>query len=335
MKTFHFSFSEIDSERSFGQLASSIQASISNNNIIIPANHGKGSICKLKFEEGLYTRAWALTLKNDIVFNKTPDLTGTGKQFHIIYLFNPEVILHNNPLLGKKWKAAGAVNMFFFSNDANVQFEVAANSTLDAVDISVTAQWLSSAFGEAGPLYTSFISQLSNKPSPTVFFEASTAFDYNIMSELHESMRLSTGNPLHQKAVVLSLLSNFFDRVVNRSANEVLRHNVFHYDKMIEVKRIINSHLLNSLPGIDSIAKDVALSTSTLKRHFKLMFQKGIYEYYLEQKMNLAKQILYEKPLSVNEVAAMLGYEKASNFIEIFKKHFGFSPGSIRRRMAG
>ena len=101
---------------------------------------------------------------------------------------------------------------------------------------------------------------------------------------------------------------------------------------MLEVEKILITHLQKTLPSIEIIAREVVLSESTLKRHFKLMFGKSIYEYYLGMKMDLAKRMLLEKPLSVNEVATMLDYEKVSNFIEMFKKHHGFSPGSIRKK---
>ena len=80
------------------------------------------------------------------------------------------------------------------------------------------------------------------------------------------------------------------------------------------------------------IAKMVALSESTLKRYFKLIYGKSVYEYYLNKKMDMARMIMLQKPYSVNEIAELMGYEKVSHFIEIFKKHHGCSPGTIKRK---
>lgn len=101
--------------------------------------------------------------------------------------------------------------------------------------------------------------------------------------------------------------------------------------KNAEVERIIADHLHTSLPEIDAIARQVAMSRSSLKRYFKSVFKKNVYEYYLGLKMELARQMLVEKALSVNEVASMLGYEKVSHFILMFRKHYGVSPGSIKK----
>ena len=64
------------------------------------------------------------------------------------------------------------------------------------------------------------------------------------------------------------------------------------------------------------------------------MFGKSIYECYLEKKMDYAKRLLLEKPLTVKEVAYRLGYEKTSNFIHIFKKFHTYSPGHLKKNIA-
>ena len=136
------------------------------------------------------------------------------------------------------------------------------------------------------------------------------------------------------KAKVFSLVADFFSMIFDHSAKEVLESRVIHHEKMMEVEYFLKQHLETTLPDISSIARTMALSVSTLKRHFKLMFGKSIYEYYLEMKMEHARQLLTDRNLSVNEVANMLEYEKVSCFIDIFKKHHGYSPGMIRKKTA-
>lgn len=75
----------------------------------------------------------------------------------------------------------------------------------------------------------------------------------------------------------------------------------------------------------------MALSESTLKRNFKMLYGTSIYEYYLRKKMQKARQLFTEKAIPVKEVAYMLGYEKVSNFIQMFKKHHNLSPGRLKK----
>src|SRR6185503_16309877 len=127
------------------------------------------------------------------------------------------------------------------------------------------------------------------------------------------------------KGGALSLVYDFFNRISSQIQRNPPESKIVHYDKMLATEKILLDHLQKSLPSIESIAKQVALSESTLKRHFKLMFGQSIYEYYLQMKMDYAKRMLIEKPLSVSEVATILQYEKVSNFIDMFRKHHGFS----------
>lgn len=105
-----------------------------------------------------------------------------------------------------------------------------------------------------------------------------------------------------------------------------------HIEKLMKVKQVLLDHLNMPLPNLSQIAVQVTLSESTLKRHFKNVFGKSVYDYYLEKKMEYAKQILSDEPLTVNEIAERLGYEKVSNFIGIFKKRYGVSPGNIKKK---
>ncbi|MEP7376023.1 MAG: AraC family transcriptional regulator [Chitinophagaceae bacterium] len=117
-----------------------------------------------------------------------------------------------------------------------------------------------------------------------------------------------------------------------KSPEESEDSSILHYEKMKAVEKILIEHISGKLPGVTQIAKATALSESSLKRHFKLMYAAGLYEYFLELKMKFAKIKLVEKKLPVKEVAYMIGYEKTSCFIRMFKKHYQSSPGVLPNR---
>ncbi|HEY4060883.1 MAG TPA: AraC family transcriptional regulator [Puia sp.] len=104
----------------------------------------------------------------------------------------------------------------------------------------------------------------------------------------------------------------------------------WHLQTIRQVEQRLLQNLENRLPSQKELAKEFALSESTLKRHFKVVYGKTLYEYYLGKKMELAKRLLQEGKTSVSETAYKLGYEKVSAFIIIFKKHHGVLPGSLK-----
>jgi AraC-like DNA-binding protein len=333
MNKIQIHFSEIDSDTSFSQLAQSLGSKLIDGITQIPADNGSGIIKKIKFEEGLYMRVWDINLNKTIILSKASDpFAATEKIFNIACVLTPDTLLIRNRALEKEFNVQGGMNILLFSNDAAMDFEIPAGNILRAIDISVTSLWLINAFKDADLLFVLFISQLNENPDPIVVFESTSAIEYRTLSDLHTAALSELKSPLHIKARALSFVSDFFSKIFRSASEEISKSNIFHYAKMLEVEKILIAHLQKTLPSIEIIAREVALSESTLKRHFKLMFGKSIYEYYLEMKMDLAKRLLLEKPLSVNEVAAILDYEKVSNFIDMFKKHHGFSPGSMRKK---
>ena len=54
-------------------------------------------------------------------------------------------------------------------------------------------------------------------------------------------------------------------------------------------------------------------------------------DYIAGQKLELAKKMLAETELSVADIAARLSYSNAQNFIRVFKKHMGMTPGQYRK----
>lgn len=54
--------------------------------------------------------------------------------------------------------------------------------------------------------------------------------------------------------------------------------------------------------------------------------------YIAEQKLELARELLVETDCSVAEIAERLSYSNAQNFIRLFKKHMGITPGQYRKQ---
>lgn len=58
-------------------------------------------------------------------------------------------------------------------------------------------------------------------------------------------------------------------------------------------------------------------------------------DYIAKQKLELAKGMLVDTDLPVTEIANRLSYSNAQNFIRLFKKHMGITPGQFRKQNKG
>jgi len=54
-------------------------------------------------------------------------------------------------------------------------------------------------------------------------------------------------------------------------------------------------------------------------------------EYILTNKMNLAKQLLYQTDLSIKEISVEIGYDDQLYFSRIFRKRTGYTPSEYKR----
>lgn len=98
------------------------------------------------------------------------------------------------------------------------------------------------------------------------------------------------------------------------------------------VKQVI-VRMRGSLDGainLQQLAKELGLGYSTFRRVFKEATGRAPGDYFIEMKMNRARQLLPGK--SIQEVADQLGFESIYYFSRLFKAKTGKTPGSIRGR---
>lgn len=100
-------------------------------------------------------------------------------------------------------------------------------------------------------------------------------------------------------------------------------------DKVYAAKAFIDARLPQHLP-IHTIAMKAGMNEQQLKRGFKAVFGKGVYGYYQEQVLAIARKELEETGAPVKAIALRAGYKSQSNFRAAFKKYYGVSPGRCR-----
>jgi AraC-like DNA-binding protein len=83
---------------------------------------------------------------------------------------------------------------------------------------------------------------------------------------------------------------------------------------------------------IQDISKQVQLNEFKLKAGFKKTYGTGIFECLLEARMEGAKKLLIETDKPLKEIASLTGYEYLTNFAIAFRKYFGYTPGSVRKK---
>ncbi|NOT38520.1 MAG: helix-turn-helix transcriptional regulator [Saprospiraceae bacterium] len=83
---------------------------------------------------------------------------------------------------------------------------------------------------------------------------------------------------------------------------------------------------------LSEVAKRIGLNEYQLKVGFKEIYGNTPYQYVLDYKLELAKQLLQKKQLQVNEIADHIGYTNISHFIAAFKRKYGMTPKQFMLR---
>jgi AraC-like DNA-binding protein len=107
-----------------------------------------------------------------------------------------------------------------------------------------------------------------------------------------------------------------------------MRTNSFDAAYAQAAKEFILKNYRNKITTGD-IASEIGISEKTLERAFKKTFDKGVYTYLVEIRMEKARELLESnRPLTIQQVADLVGYDHQSSFSTRFKKHFGVTPSN-------
>ncbi|MGL4347585.1 MAG: helix-turn-helix transcriptional regulator, partial [Chitinophagaceae bacterium] len=101
-------------------------------------------------------------------------------------------------------------------------------------------------------------------------------------------------------------------------------------EKIEATKIYILQHLEQNIT-IPIIAKAVGTNECYLKKGFKAIVGKTIFEFLQENRMQKAQHLLKNTNKKLLEVAEMVGYASISSFSQAFKFYFGVSPRTISK----
>lgn len=101
-----------------------------------------------------------------------------------------------------------------------------------------------------------------------------------------------------------------------------------------EVKHHIEHHCME-LITLEQLAQIFFVSKEYLSKMFKKEYGLTVTDYVVQLRMTRAREWVLDEQIPFKHIAEMAGYEDVSYFYRVFKKHFGISPGEMRKGEAG
>ncbi len=110
--------------------------------------------------------------------------------------------------------------------------------------------------------------------------------------------------------------------IINTSTDNLVK-------KLYQVQHLISSDL-SIQHSILNLSRQIGVNDFVLKKEFKSLFGKTIFEYAIELRMQKAKQLLHHSKKPIYEIAELVGYKNATHFTAAFKKIEGSTPKNYR-----
>lgn len=118
---------------------------------------------------------------------------------------------------------------------------------------------------------------------------------------------------------------------INREENPAPVISSLDKEKLLYAKQYIEKNFLMPL-SLSIISKATMLNEFKLKSGFRTLFNRSVFAYIHELRMQHAHELLSSTNCSVSEAATAAGYLADSAFIRAFGRYFGYSPGKMKAR---
>ena len=133
-------------------------------------------------------------------------------------------------------------------------------------------------------------------------------------------------------ALSMSLLQSSVTDLLIGYAEEVIPHLRAENDPVLHhTKQYIESHI-NQFPTASQIADKVSMNPQYFPIYFREKAGITLRDFIIKTKCELAKKLLMEDELSVQEISQHLGYSDIRSFIRAFKKYSDMTPTEYQRK---
>lgn len=99
---------------------------------------------------------------------------------------------------------------------------------------------------------------------------------------------------------------------------------------IVRVKRYIHSNL-NANLTLQTVADHVRMNPNYLSEVFREATGTNFIDYVIQQRMELAKQLIIEDRYKLYEISSMVGYQSSKHFTALFKRVVGVLPSDYKR----
>ena len=297
-------------------VANAIGTAIKDDTITIPGRLGSGNIKRFDFSSSMKMMLVQCVFHEEITFKRH-----SLEKEEIISLGFRNVIPDE---AGESNSIKRLPSVFVSRTDFEIEFQYPANTHINLIIIIIKISLLKEMLN-ADQNISSQLQPIFSIDKPFHFEEVMSAEIQGIASRLH---KVQTTDPLRLfycrvKGEEMTYL--FLQALLKRK--DIFSHSFNSEDvKMIYYIRGRLIHDVSEVPNLPELARSAHMSESKMKKLFKQIFGKSIYNYYQHFRMLEAAYVISEKNYSVSQAGHHVGFTSLSHFTTVFEQHIGLKP---------
>lgn len=289
----------------------------------------KGLMQYVFLEEGLILVFSKMKFKNNISFTQVID-----KELPDDYYF-----LSHNTIINTSKKRGAFINKIDFSNKSwslrkpyyKSKTSFLKNSTTENIIVYFNKTWLKDYILKDKEFQNSSVKSFFDSKEKFVLWPDNSMELYEMVSSIKNIfLEESIQNKLQLKSKTLNLISSFIRNY--NSKNTLSNYENLKLKDIIIANKIefyLTDNLYNKFTGIEKLSEKFKISPTRLKTVFKSVYGMGIFTYFRQKQMKLAKELLMKNDCKIHEVSRLVGYENVSKFTNAFKTVNGVLPSQI------
>ncbi len=164
--------------------------------------------------------------------------------------------------------------------------------------------------------------------------EGRECFELMPESEIDGGSRIREGITQGRVQTLKNRLEIFFIKLIEARMSEHNETEIHRHRLTIDEKVLVflKNHITERVT-LSRIAKELSLSVPYIRREFTKKYGRGIIDYFLDMKIERAKQLIEETSLNFTQIAEYLSFESESHFSKTFSKRVGMAPGAYLKRI--
>lgn len=312
------------------QVANKFGVEIVNNTLLIPRNLGEGFLRHYYLSDAFTLNYLHFKLIKPIVFSRRE---GNESGYSpIVFYINEKLLEQDIEDTVRSISAKSSNGIFWPSSQISTQWKFPVNEWVSNITIAINHRILQDKLKlEEGNI----ILQLLNSSKPFYIFEEITPVMMNTIREIIdvvEQRKHELVEGLYLEGKVIELVSLYFEKLIERPLDKKITSiNLDDVEKLFKIKEILTNNI-SDIPCIKEISNYVGMSVTKMQKIFKQVFGKSIYQYYLYERMLLARKMLLTRKYTVSEVGYDLGYSNLSHFTKAFYNAFGINPKEFTKK---